>query len=139
MGITHGKPTTPHELPVVFIHGLGVGLTPYLPFIKRIADMRELFVVELPEVAQTGSELVLPPSAMAEEIAAMLAAHGHSRACFIGHSYGTAVLSWIIRSRPDIVAQPIFLDPICFLLANPDVAYNFIYRRPNNVFMLGVA
>merc|ERR1711879_41480 len=30
-------------------------------------------------------------------------------------------------------------DPVCFLLAQPDVAFNFMYRRPSNPFTLMVA
>jgi hypothetical protein len=31
------------------------------------------------------------------------------------------------------VAQLILLDPVCVLLALPDVAYNFLYRRPRTL------
>lgn len=125
--------------PIVFIHGLGVGLPPYLRFIRRLAGIRECFVLELPEVSQAGTETALSPTAMSEAIAAMLRAFGHTSACFVAHSYGTFVLSWMLRAQPDLVAKAVLLDPVCFLLAQPDVAFNFLYRRPSNPFLLMVA
>mmetsp|Transcript_1872 Transcript_1872/g.3830 ORF Transcript_1872/g.3830 Transcript_1872/m.3830 type:complete len:512 (-) Transcript_1872:138-1673(-) len=127
------------EVPVVFFHGLGVGLPPYLLFIRRLATGRECFIVELPEVSQAGTETVLSPEVMAAEVAAMLQAHGHGRACIVAHSYGTFVLSWVLRCRPDVVEKVVLIDPVNMLLSQPDVAYNFLYRRPNNPFTLVVA
>lgn len=121
--------------PVVFIHGLGPGLAPYLFFIRRLASAHECFVLELPEISQVGVETAPTPQALADALADMLASHGHESACFIGHSYGTVELSWVLRHRPEIVQKAIFLDPVCFLLSQPDVAFNVLYRRPHNWFM----
>jgi pimeloyl-ACP methyl ester carboxylesterase len=121
--------------PVVFIHGLGVGLTPYLPLLRRLKRIRECFVIELLEVSQVGCDEILSPATMADSIAQMLREHGHENACFMGHSYGTAVLSWVVRNRKDLVSKAVFLDPICFMLAQPDVAFNFLYRAPANLMM----
>jgi pimeloyl-ACP methyl ester carboxylesterase len=121
--------------PVVFIHGLGVGVTPYLPLLRRLKRTRECFVVELLEVTQVGCDEILPPAKVADSIAEMLQAHGHESACFMGHSYGTAVLTWVIRNRRELVTKAVFLDPICFMLAQPDVAFNFLYRAPANLMM----
>ncbi|CAE8665102.1 unnamed protein product, partial [Polarella glacialis] len=126
-------------LPVVFIHGLGVGITPYLRFSRRLAKVRECFVIELPEISQNGTEKVLSPAAMASALAGILQAAGHQKACFIAHSYGTCVLSWVVRHRRDIVAKAVLLDPVGFLLAQPDVAYNFLYRPARNPFTMFVA
>jgi len=41
------------------------------------------------------------------------------------------VLTWVVRLRRDIVVKAMFLDPICFLLAQPDVAVNFLYSAPD--------
>lgn len=133
------SPPAAQQLPVVFIHGLGCGLAVYLRFLRRLACSRECFVVELPEISQLGVEAVMPPSDMADAIDAMLRAHGHARACFVAHSYGTFVMSWILRARRSLVERVVLLDPVCFLLAQPDVAFNFLYRQPSNLFLLAVA
>jgi len=91
-------------------------------------------VIELPDISQAGVEKSLAFQEMADALADMLEVHGHSEACFIGHSFGTFVMSWVLRWRPEIVAKAIFLDPVCFLLSQPDVAYNVLYRKPGNWF-----
>jgi pimeloyl-ACP methyl ester carboxylesterase len=73
---------------------------------------------------------------MADAVAAMLQAKGCSQAIFIAHSFGTVVLAWISRWRREIVAKAMFLDPVCFLLSQPDVAFNVLYRQPRNWFTM---
>lgn len=145
----HGPPYKPGKLiahgqelpgadrcPVVFIHGLGPGLSSYLRFIRRLASSHECFVIELPEISQAGVENVLPPKSLADTLATMLSAYGHESACFVSHSYGTVELAWVLRHRPDIVSKAVFLDPVCFLLSQPDVCFNVLYRQPGNWFTM---
>eukprot|EP00392_Amoebophrya_sp_AT5.2_P014755 g14916.t1 len=49
---------------------------------------------------------------------------------FIGHSYGSFILSWVLKRQPKLVKYLSFLDPICFLMQMPDVVYNAGYRTP---------
>lgn len=133
--ITDGA-VAPHEkkIPIIFIHGLGPGIAPYLRFLRRLAASYECFVIELPDISQAGVEKSLAFQEMANALATMLEAHGHTKACFIGHSFGTFVMAWVSRWRPDIVEKALFLDPVCFLLSQPDVAFNVLYRQPRNWF-----
>eukprot|EP00438_Fugacium_kawagutii_P017894 Skav201911 [mRNA] locus=scaffold3992:132879:134219:+ [translate_table: standard] len=135
-----GKPVPPSPgSPVVLIHGLGVGIPPYLGLIRILAKTRECFVIELPEVSQACCELVLPPKDMAEALCEMLKQHGHDQAIFIAHSYGTFVMSWVLQFKRHIVARNVLIDPVALLLAQPDVAYNFLYRHPDNPMLKIVA
>jgi len=115
-------------------------LSPYLGFIRRLTGLhREIFVIELPEVSQACVGSALPPDDMAEAIARMLGGFGHQRAVFLAHSYGTFVTSWVIRRLPALVAKVILIDPVNVLLSQPDVAFNFLYKRPENAFSLALA
>mmetsp|Transcript_4932 Transcript_4932/g.11505 ORF Transcript_4932/g.11505 Transcript_4932/m.11505 type:complete len:514 (+) Transcript_4932:86-1627(+) len=132
-----GKPVEPtRALPVVLIHGLGIGVAPYVQFIRQLSVLRECFVIELPEISQACCETVLPPEVMAEALSAMLQAHGHSQATFVAHSYGTFVMSWVLQFRRSFVAKAVLLDPVALLLAQPDVAYNFLYRNPDQGMLM---
>ena len=59
----------------------------------------------------------------------MLAYHGFSKGCFIGHSYGTSWLSYVCKYCPGAVASLLFLDPICFCLHLPRLTKSFVYHR----------
>ena len=59
----------------------------------------------------------------------MLASHGHMKASFIGHSYGTSWVSYMCKYASDTVASLLFLDPICFCLHHPNLTKSFVYHR----------
>ena len=42
------------------------------------------------------------------------------------------MVAWVVKERADLVERVVLVDPICFLLHLPDLAYNFIYREPRN-------
>ena len=47
----------------------------------------------------------------------------------VSSSGGMTRLNHEFLARRDIVAKTVMLDPVALLLAQPDVAYNFLYRR----------
>ena len=56
-----------------------------------------------------------------------------SRVVFIGHSYGSLLASWFVKSYPDMLLSVVLVDPICFLLFTPHLCFNFLYRPPVTV------
>ncbi|GAD94030.1 conserved hypothetical protein [Paecilomyces variotii No. 5] len=69
---------------------------------------------------------------MVSEIHAIIKKHGWDKFVLVSHSYGSVISTHLIKSyRTSSLIGPIVLvDPICFLLHLPDVAYNFTARRP---------
>jgi pimeloyl-ACP methyl ester carboxylesterase len=61
-------------------------------------------------------------------IKAVLKSHNYDDAIFIGHSWGSNVVSWITQSDPSVVAAAIFLDPVCFLLQLNNITKNWFYK-----------
>jgi len=125
--------------PVVFIHGIGVGLLPYQKFLRKLEARcdategalsgRTLIAVHLPVIAQR----LFPPDLLAVECVAALrelfVAQGFSAGLFIGHSYGTFVVSWLVRQAPELVAALGVIDPVCLLLHSTDVLHNILYHE----------
>lgn len=117
--------------PVVFIHGVGAGLLGYAEFIHRLLLQfkdRPVFLIELPYVSMRLVDDVPSAIETVEGVREMLA--GHRPAVFVSHSLGTAVTSWVARFAPHLMAGAVMIDPICFLLHYPHVAFNFIHRLP---------
>lgn len=131
-------PATPQgelHLPFVLCHGIGVSLLQYLTLIKQFlkvrgSDRRALFLVSLPHIFMRVNEDVPSSAQTVSAIVDMLTAWGVSAAHFVGHSFGSVVVSWMVRSAPAMVKTATFIDPVCFLLIKPDVCYNFVYRKP---------
>lgn len=51
----------------------------------------------------------------------MLATWSFTAAHFVGHSFGSIVVAWMVLLQPACVSYATFIDPVCFLLAKYDV------------------
>jgi pimeloyl-ACP methyl ester carboxylesterase len=124
--------TTPE--PIMFIHGLGGGLAPFLMFIAKILFKSgrdtPVYLLDMPHLSMRlcARAPSIPETARAIESA--LIRHGHQRAVLIGHSFGSAVVAYLCRQLPKRVAGVVLVDPICFLLLEAAVAWRFVRRIP---------
>jgi len=116
--------------PIIFCHGLGVGMLPYIEFITRLCEAHassDVFCVDLPHVQMRPHEDVPSAREMCACLRDMLHAWGHTSAHFVGHSFGTIICAWGVRQAPELVLSASFIDPICFLLYKSDLMYNALY------------
>ena len=121
--------------PLVFCHGLGVGVLPYWPLLQLLITSGHagaIFCVELPHISMRIKSAVPSASELVANIADMMAAWGVECAHFMGHSFGSVVIAWVTHRRRELVSRATFIDPVVFLLCKSDVAYNFVYRVPSN-------
>jgi pimeloyl-ACP methyl ester carboxylesterase len=126
------------SLPVVFLHGLGVGLYPYVPFLGELSTSlgpdTGLIVIEIMPIS---TRICHDPTSIPDfnrQISQILSFHGIDKFILIGHSYGT-ILSTHLLAHPQIrekIEGVVLIDPISFLLHLPDVAYNFTARTPKS-------
>jgi pimeloyl-ACP methyl ester carboxylesterase len=136
----HPGKSSPNEdvekVPIVFIHGIGIGLMFYPALIDYLLSKgRPILLPEIPYVSgfkfyQSASS-VLPPAVVCSTLTEMLARHGHLKGTFAGHSYGTSWLSYMTKYSPNTVAALCFIDPICFCLHYPRLTKQFVYHRPD--------
>ncbi|KAK0630448.1 hypothetical protein B0T17DRAFT_490645 [Bombardia bombarda] len=136
--------TSRTRLPVVFVHGIGVGLWPYTNMLAELAapakdDEGDQIGIIAIEVLAISNRLTAPPLSQPEFIAhvrAILAQQGQAWAEFVlvSHSYGSVLTTHILRS-PELgprVRAVVLIDPVSVLLHMPDVAYNFTRRPPQD-------
>ncbi|KAL7539159.1 hypothetical protein ACHAXR_009065 [Thalassiosira sp. AJA248-18] len=121
-------------VPIVFCHGIGVGLIFYMTLVDELMALgRPLILPEIPYVSGfrpwQGPNCVLPPAAVTSSLLSILACHGASRGAFCGHSYGTSWVSFMCKYAPSAVAAVLFLDPVCFCLHCPRLTKKFVYHR----------
>ena len=151
--------TSKTRLPVLFIHGIGIGLYPYVNFFAQInqkdgssAQDGEIGIIaiEMMPVSFRLTSPALEKDEMCDEIHKILEKHGWDRVVLVSHSYGTVdpyhnvlmvetdeILGSVIsthllhNSKTSQLCGPVFLiDPVSILLHLPDVAYNFTCRKP---------
>jgi pimeloyl-ACP methyl ester carboxylesterase len=124
------------DIPIIFVHGIGVGLIAYMPLVDALlATGRPLFFPEIPYVSAfrplQSPNAVLSPAAVVSTMTAMLATHGYMSGTWMGHSYGTSWLSYMIKYASHAVSAVAFLDPICFCLHQPRLTKAFVYISPD--------
>jgi pimeloyl-ACP methyl ester carboxylesterase len=150
IGFWYRPHTARNARPVVFIHGIGVGLWPYTPFLDEIGrptgssdrlgggDAGQIGVMVL-EILPISTRLTDPPlrrEAFVQELRSILEAQApewlENGFVLVSHSYGSVLTTHIIRD-PDLAPQVrgvVLIDPVTLLLHLPDVAYNFTRRPP---------
>ena len=120
-------------LPIVFLHGIGIGLHPYVPFLSSLPETSPILALEILPVSMrlTKTNILARPDFI-RHLKKILQHHGIDRFVLVGHSYGTVLTTHVLHDL-DLGARVegvVLVDPVTLLLHLPDVAYNFTRRRP---------
>lgn len=138
LGYWHRPHTAKDRLPVLFLHGIGIGLWPYTSFLSSIPQGEEcegdigVLAVEILPVSFRLTRAPLSRLELLEELKVILNAHGWDKFVLTSHSYGSVLVTHMLRSE-DLgprVDSVVLVDPVSIMLHLPDVAYNFTRRRP---------
>jgi len=134
--------TAASGVPVVFLHGIGIGLWPYAKFLAELDDggggrglagrTGVLALEILPVSMRLTSEEPLERAEFVDHLARILRHHGWDRFVLVSHSYGSVLTTHMIRDARlnAMIDSVVLVDPVSLLLHLPDVAYNFTRRAP---------
>mmetsp|Transcript_23313 Transcript_23313/g.43807 ORF Transcript_23313/g.43807 Transcript_23313/m.43807 type:complete len:660 (-) Transcript_23313:15-1994(-) len=131
----HFKAASPSSLtPIVFVHGIGIGLMPYLNLISNLQKTgRPVILLEVSEVSAFRffdfSRKVMQSSDVVTYVEALLQSFNYEKANFIGHSYGTSWLSYLHKRSKPIIDSITYIDPICFNIHCSDLVRSFVYQK----------
>lgn len=130
--------------PLLFLHGLGLGLAQYGSFLTSLRDDhpdREIVALVQGQVGMSPAHRhwCRPPT-MSQTCAAITRlSERHDLhdvgATVLSHSFGTITHAWLLKdaSTRHLCRKNVMVDPICFRLWEADVCYNFLYRKPQTV------
>lgn len=133
--------TSRTRLPILFIHGIGIGLHPYVTFLEEINKFDPqagddgqvgILAIELMPISFRITGPILDRDEICRQINIILQRHGFDKVVLASHSYGSVVSTHLLQN-PETAAKigpMLFVDPVTFLLHLPDVAYNFTARKP---------
>eukprot|EP00566_Odontella_aurita_P007875 CAMPEP_0113554480 /NCGR_PEP_ID=MMETSP0015_2-20120614/16172_1 /TAXON_ID=2838 /ORGANISM="Odontella" /LENGTH=693 /DNA_ID=CAMNT_0000455625 /DNA_START=115 /DNA_END=2196 /DNA_ORIENTATION=+ /assembly_acc=CAM_ASM_000160 len=127
--------------PLVFVHGVG-GLAFYynllaalIEKVERSGDNTPIIFLDLPHVSLRMYNEIPTIEKQVDSICRIMdkcagsSGREQTKATFVGHSFGSIVLSWMVQSRPERVGSCVFMDPICFQLHQKDTLFNFHLQR----------
>lgn len=124
--VSSNSATTP---PILFCHGVGLGLAPYVPLIQRLAATgRPVIAVEFKHLAMRWTRRVPTVEDAGTELASILKQLDVPRIDAIGHSFGTFFLARLLRTRPELVRTIALFDPVCCCMWTGDLVSSFVYR-----------
>ncbi|RDW62000.1 hypothetical protein BP6252_11433 [Coleophoma cylindrospora] len=137
-------PTSKSKRPIVFFHGIGVGVGPYFKLLSQLtdADARQgepdegapaIIAVEILPISSRMTPHALSAEAFCLEMEKILDFHGFEDFTLASHSYGSVLTSQLLKHDQisSRIASLVLMDPITLMLACPDVAYNFTRRIPS--------
>ena len=141
----HRPHTSTTKLPVVFIHGIGIGLYPYTNFLDELNstsgiesedpnDQVGIIAIEIMPVSFRITHSALTRTELCYEIDQILHKHfdPDQKFVLVSHSYGTVITTHLLKtpSISERIGPVVLIDPVSLLLHLPDVAFNFTRRKP---------
>ena len=121
-------------LPVVFLHGLGIGIGQYFLFLRQLRHHTGGVVIMLqPNISGfvLSRHFLDAPSEDSQVEALRTAMHANGfggGATLVSHSNGTMLHGWILRRAPELVRRSVLIDPVSFRLFEGALCYNFLHR-----------
>jgi len=112
---------------ILFIHGLGLGITPYLTYIKELKEVGSVIAPILPNLSNMdhhgfldglNEESFFPSyDAIRHDFRMMLEYHGIDKIDVISHSFGTIILGILLKDEyiASKIGKKVFVDPACFI------------------------
>ncbi|KAH6645389.1 hypothetical protein BKA67DRAFT_541616 [Truncatella angustata] len=138
LGYWHRPHTAPDKVPMVFLHGIGIGLVTYAPFLARLNNAAHrngdigIIAVEILPISFRLTSDPLGKLEFLSQLDTILKSHGWDKFVLAAHSYGTVLASHMVHSQTfgSRIQGVVLLDPVSIMLHQPDVAYNFTRRKP---------
>ncbi|CAF3453344.1 unnamed protein product [Fusarium graminearum] len=134
----HRPHTAQDKLPVVFFHGIGVGLSTYIGFLAGIYDTGDkkrsvgVIAVETLPISFRLTPAIPDKREFLSQMTAILEHHHWDKFALVSHSYGSVLTTHILHDSrlKHRVPSVVLIDPVTIMLHLPDVAYNFTRRKP---------
>ena len=122
---------SPDRLPLLFIHGIGIGLYPYVNFLAQVNEQAEqegvdenvgIIAIEIMPVSFRITGAALARQQMCLEIQQILAKYGWEKSILMSHSYGSIVCSYLLHDHEaaGLFGPVVLIDPVSILLHLPD-------------------
>lgn len=133
--------TAKSGVPVLFIHGIGIGLYPYANFFHEVLQHKAgpdddgqigIIALELLPISFRITSTMPSDKEICRQINEILKFHNIDKVVLATHSYGSVIATHLLRNEDTApkIGPVLFIDPVTFLLHLPDVAYNFTARKP---------
>ncbi|KAF5543628.1 alpha beta hydrolase fold family [Fusarium mexicanum] len=134
----HRPHTAEDKLPVVFFHGIGIGLWTYVRFLAGLHKTGDgngsvgVIALEILPISFRLTPAILDKAEFLAHMTSILEHHCWHKFALVSHSYGSVLTTHMLHepSFQHRVPSVVLIDPVTIMLHLPDVAYNFTRRQP---------
>lgn len=124
---------------IVLFHGIAVGWSLYMTFLDQLDGQRDVILCNYEAIMLMSLQVPhLDATEYAAAVDKILEDNGASTVTLIGHSFGSAVISWCLEKFEHRVENLVLLDPVSPLLSFPDVCWNVFFRPPFSALSWGM-
>lgn len=144
LGYWYKQHTSQTRLPVVFLHGVGIGLQAYVEFLSELDtalngsssadDKVGIMAIEFMAISSRLTHAVPRRAEFLKQMHQIFDKYSFEQVVLVNHSYGSIASSHILTddSLSARISSVLMIDPVTILLHLPDVAYNFTIRKPKH-------
>ncbi|KAF5586956.1 alpha beta hydrolase fold family [Fusarium subglutinans] len=134
----HRPHTAEDKLPVVFFHGIGIGLWTYVRFLAGLHKTGDgngsvgVIALEILPISFRLTPAILDKAEFLAHMTSILEHHCWHKFALVSHSYGSVLTTHMLHepSFQHRVPSVVLIDPVTIMLHLPEVAYNFTRRQP---------
>lgn len=120
------------EDPIVFFHGMGVGLWSYYALISELCKTRTVLLIsyECILLHSNVSASFRNHTDLCQCISVAMDRFSIPMISVMGHSWGTFLAGWLIKTMPDKISQLVMIDPVSMFVHYPETIYFVCYKPP---------
>lgn len=134
--------TSRTRLPILYIHGIGVGLVTYTDFFAALIEKDEstpddqvgILAIEVMPISFRITSPILHSQEMVRQIGQILTQQGwdNRKLVIAANSYGTIIAAHLCHSPvlSQNIGPMVLIDPVTVWIHMGDVAYNFTAKKP---------
>lgn len=126
----HRPHTSKSRRPVLFIHGIGIGLYPYTSFLSEINESYEndgddgevgIIAIEIMPISFRLTGAPMGSTEMCGEVLKILRHHGWEDVVLVSHSFGSVVSTHLLKDleASSMIGPVLLIDPVSILLHLP--------------------
>ena len=115
------------KCPILFLHGVGLGLLPYITFVFRLAATdHPVVAVESCHLGMRWVAEVPSEDEVVDAIVKILDRLELTSTAVVAHSYGTFMASRLVQRMPHMVQSLALLDPVCFIMFDGEILSGYM-------------
>jgi pimeloyl-ACP methyl ester carboxylesterase len=117
--------------PLIIFHGIYCTWYSYLSLIDILRDKRDIILINYDGVKIGSlSTNVVGPFTLSKHVINILDKHNITKFSLFGHSWGTILAGWILKTIPERIHHITLIDPVAITIFLPPSAYTILYKPP---------